>query len=236
MASEEGPVEDKVKLDNIAKDKVESIKNDNPDNIADKPNDTIKKENEIIAAIKKSNPEGTLKTAGVSEAREVKYGEHLTKDGRKTVLKPNVTYTTNEGYSYSTDEKGRIRSVEGVLQLGLAERNEYAQKTVGREDRLSEDDGGHLIASIFKGSGGLDNLVAMDGNLNKGEWKKLENMWANALKGKDGKKKINPKPVKLDIEVVYKGDSQRPAKFNIVYQIGKGDPIEVTFLNKKGGK
>ena len=122
------------------------------------------------------------------------------------------------------------------MQLGLAERNEYAQKTVGREDRLSEDDGGHLIASIFKGSGGFDNLVAMDGNLNKGEWKKLKNMWANALKGKDGKKKINPKPVKPDIEVVYKGDSQRPVKFNIVYQIGKSDPIEVTFLNKKEGK
>ncbi|MBM7585888.1 DNA/RNA endonuclease G (NUC1) [Bacillus pakistanensis] len=29
-------------------------------------------------------------------------------------------------------------------------------------------------ASIFKGSGNLDNLVPMNGNLNKGEWKKLE--------------------------------------------------------------
>ncbi|WP_326924153.1 DNA/RNA non-specific endonuclease [Bacillus haynesii] len=36
-------------------------------------------------------------------------------------------------------------------------------------------------ASIFEGSGKLDNLVPMDGNLNKGELKKIENMWAKHL-------------------------------------------------------
>ena len=41
----------------------------------------------------------------------------------------------------------------------MAERNEYAQRIVGREDRLPDDEGGHLIASIFKGSGDIDNLV-----------------------------------------------------------------------------
>lgn len=43
---------------------------------------------------------------------------------------------------------------------------------MGREDRLVTDDGGHLIASIFNGSGNLDNLVPMDSNLNRGAWKK----------------------------------------------------------------
>ncbi|WP_328517387.1 DNA/RNA non-specific endonuclease [Virgibacillus pantothenticus] len=30
---------------------------------------------------------------------------------------------------------------------------------------LPDDEGGHLIARIFKGSGDLDNLVPMNGNL-----------------------------------------------------------------------
>lgn len=45
----------------------------------------------------------------------------------------------------------------------------YAQKVAESEDRLHDDEGGHLIASIFKGSGDLDNLVPMNSNLNKGD-------------------------------------------------------------------
>lgn len=32
---------------------------------------------------------------------------------------------------------------------------------------LDTDDGEHLIASIFKGSGDIDNLVLMDATLNR---------------------------------------------------------------------
>ncbi|AJH18901.1 cytoplasmic protein [Bacillus mycoides] len=56
---------------------------------------------------------------------------------------------------------------------------------VGGNDRLDDDDGGHLIATIFKGSGNMDNLVRMSSNLNREEWKKLENEWANALNDGD---------------------------------------------------
>ncbi|HAA43429.1 MAG TPA: hypothetical protein DCE02_05430 [Ruminiclostridium sp.] len=101
----------------------------------------------------------------------VEYGDHFAMDGRRKALKPNVQYTSPEGYTYRTDELGRIISCEGTLQKGIAERNEYAQRVVGREDRLSDDDGGHLIATIFKGSGDIDNLVPMNSNLNRGEWK-----------------------------------------------------------------
>jgi len=108
----------------------------------------------------------------------VKYGDQFTKKDGKKVLKPNITYTTPEGYTYKTDELGRITSAEGTLQLIGGKRNAYAQQTVGRDDRQKDDDGGHLIATIFKGSGDFDNLVPMNGNLNKGEWKKLENAWS----------------------------------------------------------
>ncbi|MEK4628247.1 DNA/RNA non-specific endonuclease [Solibacillus sp. FSL R7-0682] len=159
---------------------------------------------------------------------KVKYGDHYTKDGRRKVLKENVVYTTKEGHTYKTDSKGRILSCEGNLELGKGKRNNHAQKVAGREDRLPDDEGGHLIASIFKGSGSLDNLVPMNGNLNKGEWKKLENMWAKQLeKGKTVEVKIKP---------IYKGDSQRPVSFDIEYKIGKGDWQLKEFENKPGGK
>ncbi|MDD9311759.1 DNA/RNA non-specific endonuclease [Cytobacillus firmus] len=111
--------------------------------------------------------------------------------------------------------------------MGDGKRNSYAQKVVGRESRKLDDEGGHLIASIFKGSGNLDNLVPMNGNLNKGEWKKLENTWAAALKqGDDVKVKITPN---------YKSNSQRPESFNIKYKIGDDEWEFRRFDNVPGG-
>ncbi|HCX7356337.1 TPA: DNA/RNA non-specific endonuclease, partial [Escherichia coli] len=51
------------------------------------------------------------------------------------------------------------------------------------------------------------NLVPMDGNLNKGVWKQMENTWANALK--DGKQ------VNVKIEPVYTGENKRPDSFSV---------------------
>jgi hypothetical protein len=104
-----------------------------------------------VLALTKKNPKITEKLAERKEA-VVKYGEQYTRKDRKKVLKPNIQYTTPEGYTYKTDELGRITSAEGTLQLGDGKRNADAQRKVGREDRKKDDDGGHLIASIFKGS------------------------------------------------------------------------------------
>nr|WP_224768142.1 DNA/RNA non-specific endonuclease [Metabacillus idriensis] len=92
-----------------------------------------------------------------SSLTQVKYGDQFKREGRKKVLKPNIQYSSKEGYIYKTDDKGRIINCEGTLILGEAKRNNHAQRIVGREDRLPDDDGGHLITSIFKGSGSLDN-------------------------------------------------------------------------------
>ncbi|WP_407058257.1 DNA/RNA non-specific endonuclease [Tigheibacillus jepli] len=61
------------------------------------------------------------------------------------------------------------------MKLGKVKRNSYAQRTVGRKNRLPDDDGGYLIASIFKGSGDIDNLVSMNATLNRSEYRTLEN-------------------------------------------------------------
>ncbi|WP_231038024.1 DNA/RNA non-specific endonuclease [Pectinatus frisingensis] len=122
-----------------------------------------------------------------------------------------MTISTTEGYKYVTDSDGRISSVEANLESGIADRNKYAQRTVGGDDRLPNDDGGHLIASIFKGSGEIDNLVPMNSTLNRSEYKSLENTWKNAL---DEGKTVNVK-----IEPTYNSGSVRPAKFDIEYTI-----------------
>ena len=68
-----------------------------------------------------------------------------------------------------------------------------------------------MIASIFKGSGEIDNLVPMNSTLNRSEYKSLENTWKSALQeGKD---------VTVEVKPIYNSESVRPAKFDIEYTI-----------------
>ncbi len=153
---------------------------------------------------------------GGSEAgdtKTVKYGEQFGKSGKRKVLKPNVEYTDSNGYKYTTDEVGRISEAEGNLKLQQGTRNSYAQRIVGRDDRLPTDDGGHLIGTQFNGSGQIDNLVPQSSNINRsgGEWYKMEQTWSDALKS--GSK------VEVDIKVAYKNSSTRPDGFTVNYKI-----------------
>ncbi|MDU1625956.1 MAG: DNA/RNA non-specific endonuclease, partial [Staphylococcus epidermidis] len=96
-------------------------------------------------------------------------------------------------------------------------RNTYAQRTVGREDRLPDDDGGHLIARAFGGSKDIDNLVPQSKYINRsfkenGEWYNMEKEWREAIESEDQVKNIK-------IEVQYRGDSQRPTEFQVEYEI-----------------
>ncbi|SFD77527.1 DNA/RNA non-specific endonuclease, partial [Pseudoalteromonas denitrificans] len=131
-------------------------------------------------------------------------------------LEPHATYKVGK-YTYKTDELGRVKSVGGELDLSKVDRNTYQQgkagKTDGIKDGLSDDEGGHLIASIFKGPGEQINYAAMDGNLNKGAWKRMENKWAKALKGDP------PKKVEVEINAIYDGDNKRPSAFEVFYEI-----------------
>lgn len=140
-------------------------------------------------------------------SKKVNYGDQYTKVDGKKALKPDIDYTTKEGYYYKTDSNGRISNVEAKLDLGKAERNQYAQRTVGGKDRLPNDDGGHLIASIFKGSGEIDNLVPMNATLNRSEYKTLENTWKKTLE--EGKE------VTIKVKPIYEEKSSRPSEFKI---------------------
>ncbi len=98
---------------------------------------------------------------------------------------PNL-FTDNPpaSYTYGEDEHGK--NAYGSLELtDTPKRNAYNQRTVGGEDRLEDDDGGHLIAARFNGSGGVENLEAQNKNLNRGTYKEMENDWARHLEDGD---------------------------------------------------
>ena len=92
---------------------------------------------------------------------------------------------------------------------------------------VAGDEGGHLIATIFTGPGEKLNIVPMNSNLNRSEWKKMENSWAKALK--------DNKEVDVRIEPIYSGNSERPVKFNVRYTIEGERPVIKNFTNAQGG-
>ena len=138
-------------------------------------------------------------------------------------LMPNNTYEVN-GYTYETDDKGRIVSAEGTLQTkdheGRLDMDSRDQ--VDKGHMRPSDDRGHLIADMFNGSGGLENVVPMDAKLNQGDYKALECTLADAVK--DGAK------VDFKVEPIYQGNSTRPSEFKVTYSID-GDKSTRVFKN-----
>lgn len=91
------------------------------------------------------------------------------------------------------------------------------------------DDGGHLIASIFKGPGDIDNLVPMSSQINRsgGKWYEMEQRWLKALKTDP------PKTVTVSIKPFYESDSLRPSEFLVKYKID-GRVYTDTIYNRPG--
>ncbi len=112
----------------------------------------------------------------------------------------------------------------------MVSRNLYSQRTIGGADRLADDDGGHLIASMFKGSGDFDNLVAMNRDINRscGVWFDMEQEWKRALS------EVPTKKVSVNIEPVFGSSSVRPDCFKIRYKI-ECEPIRIRQVNYKAG-
>jgi len=140
--------------------------------------------------------------------------------------KPDTLYNVDDRYFYKTDASGRVGNVKGNLNLETFDRNKYQQCLAGKCGSV-DDEGGHLIASIFSGPGEKLNIVPMNGNLNKGEWKKIENEWVTALK--------ENKNVQVEISPVYDGLSKRPSNFEVRYRIDGGRTVTLRLKNSPGG-
>lgn len=139
-------------------------------------------------------------------------------------LKPNAEFERN-GYHYETDEKGRIVSAEGKLKMRDPDykRDMEDVRKINSQEYKDTDDRGHLIGHRFGGSDKLENLVPMDAKLNKGDFAKLENTLADAVK--DGA------DLRMKVEPVYEGDSTRPTEFRVSYTID-GEKDAVVFKNR----
>lgn len=127
-------------------------------------------------------------------------------------LLPDNEYTAN-GSIYRTDGKGRIVEVDSKPEYTKeGSRDLKEQREAGGGDRQEGDDGGHLLARMFGGSEGDENLVPMRRTINRGDYKKMELEIAEANKeGKD---------VKIHIDIEYDDkDSKRPSKIIAEYEI-----------------
>ena len=137
-------------------------------------------------------------------------------------LKPNIKYKAGEyDYLYETDDMGRISKFE-TDNLQLTNRESRLPHNPDTPGKLEGDHAGHLAGDRFGGSPELDNLVSQASNVNLSQYKKIENVWATAIK--------QGKQVKVNVEIKYDGDGLRPSKFNIKYTID-GKPFSRNILN-----
>lgn len=122
---------------------------------------------------------------------------------------PDLFRDNQQGdYQYSQGEYGKAAS--GSLTLQKGERDAAVQRSVGGEDRMERDDGGHLIGTRFHGASGEENLEAQDRSLNRGSYKQRESGWAKSLDAGD--------QVFVSVESYRSNGSERPDAF-MGYQV-----------------
>lgn len=113
-------------------------------------------------------------------------------------------------YRYTETVYGKTASGQLTLDAEV-HRDATAQRTAGGEDRRTTgneygvDDGGHLIGARFGGSAGAENLTPQDRNINRGQYKHLENGWAEHLAAGD--------KVYVNIESYTGDESNRPTNY-----------------------
>lgn len=133
--------------------------------------------------------------------------------GRKLV--PNITFKLG-GVTYKTDKLGRVREVY-IDKLKLKQHKGRLNLTDSLSDiskgfQRPGDERGHLIADMFGGSNQLANLIAQNGQVNKGEYKALELLLKKALESGKVVEKVK-------IVLPYTDDSFRPDAFRFTYQL-----------------
>jgi RHS repeat-associated protein len=139
-------------------------------------------------------------------------------------FQPNATINAN-GYTFTTDEFGRLKTGAGDLVLTPGVRNAAAQLAAGGIDRLPTDQGGHIIGTRFNGPG--DMVFAQDANFNNGAYRTLENSWARLLRNGDDVTVNNA-------ELFYDNGGLRPSGMSIDYDVN-GAPFSVDYANVPGG-
>lgn len=126
---------------------------------------------------------------------------------------PNTQYTVN-GYTYQSDENGRIIHGEGNLSVKDGERAALNAKV---SDMRDTDQRGHIIADIFGGSNQNDNLVAQLQSINQGSYKVLESSLSELIRSQN--------QVHGNYTIEYADHSSRPSAVTVNYSINDGIPV-----------
>lgn len=166
----------------------------------------------------------------VDSSSEIRLGKRVYLDDLNRIYRvddeliPNNEYTIN-GYKYTTDDMGRITSAEGQVSLRSRDRQiiKDGMEAIGKGSQRDTDDRGHLIADSLNGSNGLENIVPMDRELNRGAFKKLEYRLADAAG--------NGCEVSYRVEPRYSDDSHRPSSF-VVTDVIDGETTITVFRNE----
>lgn len=170
----------------------------------------------------KAAMERGVKLYGNDDFKESRTGDQW-EDSEKGYLKPNIEYTTGEnGYTYKTDEQGRIVHAE-ALPLKEKPRDDRIPHNSQSPEKVNGDDAGHIIGDQFGGSPDIDNIISQEAGLNRGEYKKLEGYLRKQLQAGNKVESL------YDIE--YEGDSRRPSEISVKYRINNGDWCEQVFIN-----
>lgn len=136
-------------------------------------------------------------------------------------LKSSIKYQTGEfNYNYETDELGRISNwnTENLQLTQREKRLNHVAKTLGK---LKGDHAGHLAGDRFGGSPKLDNMVSQSQHVNLSDYRKIENIWAQAIK--------QGKEVAVNVEVRYDKNGLRPTEFIVEYIIDGDATIQNIF-------
>lgn len=190
---------------------------------------TIVETSEVVKDIGKSTIDEVMNIVnGVSidelEASNINEVDSLQKNGNISIAKEANDTHSESNYTYKADELGRTVNVSGKVELADGERNQYAQLKAGGTDRLNSDDGGHIIAREFGGSGDIHNLVPMDSTINRsGEYRQLETTLKNYVN--EGYE------VNVNVSLEYETESFRPEVFDITYTVD-GEPFHEIIYNK----
>lgn len=130
----------------------------------------------------------------------------------KVPLVKNIVYDV-DGFLYKTDNLGRVyktnADLDDVVRVRLG--NQQIRAIDVKDGVRGVDQGGHIVASRFFGPGEQINMYPMVDKLNLGEWKRMENSWADAM--------VAGKDVKVEVRAIFEGESARPSKFEVDYWI-----------------
>jgi len=181
---------------------------------------------ERAAQLQAARAEAAFTAQGIQVVREIPGQKGAWNDALNGGLQSNTAYVLANGQSYLTDAAGRVARAEGDLSALLrSDRNLYQQVRAGEIGGAGYE-GGHLIGSLFGGAGEKINLVPQLIEINRGAYRDMERMWANAIR--DGKS------VRVEVSPVYNNAGQVPAEIKVRYWID-GIARSETFPNIKPG-